>query len=85
MSKKRCGAQGHTRTLLWKNILLWRRTPKTSALELICPLMICAVLIFLRSAIDYKIFPSVEIPEVTPDESGDLTYNAVYHYPFVEA
>ena len=29
--------------------------------------------------------PSIEITEVTYDGSGDVGYNAVFHYPYVEA
>ena len=79
-----CGSRGHTRSLLWKNFLLWRRTPKTSACELLCPLLLCTVLIYLRSIIEYQIMPSIPITEVTYDNSGDIQYSAVYHYPLVE-
>ena len=47
--------------------------------------MLCAVLIFIRGQVEYVTMPSVEITEVTYDESGDVGYNAVFHYPYVEA
>ena len=74
----------HTRSLLWKNFLLWRRTPCISCVEVLAPIILCAVLVYLRSIIEYVIIPSVDIREVTYDENGDVGYSAVYHYPFIE-
>ena len=75
---------GHTRSLLWKNFLLWRRTWCLSIIELLSPILLCLVLIYLRGMVDYEVVPSLEIREVTYDDTGDVGYSAVYHYPFIE-
>ena len=75
---------GHTRSLLWKNFLLWRRTWCLSTVELLSPILLCLVLIYLRGMVDYEVVPSLEIREVTYDDTGDVGYSAVYHYPFIE-
>ena len=74
----------HAKSLLWKNFILWKRTPWTSCVELLSPILLCAVLVYLRSTIDHVVIPSVDIREVIYDENGDIGYAAVYHYPFIE-
>ena len=76
--------KGHTRALLWKNFVLWRRTPIMSILELLMPLLLCVALIYLRDSIAHKVMPSVEIMELTYTEDEEIGYTAVYHYPMVE-
>ena len=76
--------KGHVRSLLWKNFVLWRRTPIISAIELLSPIILCFVLVYLRAQVDEERIPPLEITEVTYEEGAGLGYTAVYHYPFVE-
>ena len=76
--------KGHTCSLLWKNFVLWRRQPWLSAIEILSPILLCILLAYVRTLIDYEIIPSIEIKEVMIEEGRDLGYTAVYHYPFVE-
>ena len=64
--------------------MIWRRTPCISAIEVLSPIILCIVLVYMRTTIDYDIIPSVELKEVVYDETGDIGYSAVYHYPFIE-
>ena len=38
----------HTRALVKKNYLVWKRTPCLSFIEIISPILICAVLVYIR-------------------------------------
>ena len=75
--------RGHTRSLLWKNFVIWKRTPCISAIELLMPILLVAVLVFLRTRIDHQVVSSVEVREVTYD-GDEVGYTAVYHYPLIE-
>ena len=55
-----------------------------SAIEILSPIFLCAVLVYIRGQVAHEVFPSVEITEVTYDEEGDVGYSAVYHYPLIE-
>ena len=55
-----------------------------SLCELLSPLILCTVLVVIRSQIDSELFPSIVINEITIDENFELSYAAVYHYPLVE-
>jgi len=77
-------SKGHTRSLLWKNCLLWRRTPCLSCIEVSSPIVLCLVLVVLRAIINYQVVPSLAISELTIEEGQDLGYAAVYHFPYVE-
>lgn len=76
--------RGHTRSLLWKNLLLWKRTPFLSGIEVLSPILLCILLVYLRTQVDYELVASYEISEITIEEGKDLGYSAVYHYPLVE-
>jgi len=75
---------GHFRTLLWKNWLIWRRTPLVSPLEILAPVILMAVLVLLRQKIGSEFVESTDIPEVKPLDDGDIGYMTISHYPFID-
>ena len=56
-----------------------------SAIEILAPILLCVLLVYMRSEIDHEVMPSIKVREVIYDENSDVGYLAVYHYPFVEA
>ena len=52
--------------------------------EVLSPVLLCVLLVYVRTQVDYQVVPSLEIKEVMIEEGKDLGYTAVYHYPFAE-
>ena len=71
----------HTRALIKKNYLVWTRTPCISLVEILSPILICAILVYLRTQIEQEVLPLYDFGEITIEEDGTLGYNTVYHYP----
>ena len=74
----------HTRALIKKNYLIWRRTPCLSILEILSPILICTVLVFIRHEISREVLDIHDFGEVTVEEDGNIGYTTVYHYPLVD-
>ena len=74
----------HTRALLKKNFRIWKRTPCLSFFEILSPLLICAVLVFLRQSIEKDILEVHDFGEITIEDDGNVGYTTVYHYPLID-
>jgi len=74
----------HFRTLLWKNWLVWKRTPFVSPLEILAPILLMVVIVLLRKKIGSEFIDSTDLPEIFPLKDGTLGYMSVMHYPLID-
>jgi hypothetical protein len=70
--------------LLWKNWLVWKRTPVVSPLEILAPILLMVVIVLLRKKIGSEFIDSTDLPEVFPLKDGTLGYMSVMHYPLID-
>jgi len=70
---------------LWKNWVVWRRTPIISPFEILAPIFLMLILVFLRHRIGSEFVESTNLPDVYPLSDGTLGYMTVIHYPLFDS
>ena len=56
-----------------------------SPFEIIAPILLMLILVFLRQKIGSEFVESTNLPEVYPLEDGTLGYMTVMHYPLFDS